>query len=125
MQISWALNFLQQQMARLWIIVNALRASDPYNVSYRPGRRLTDSQILTKETFNHYWLTLERYSLRPGQAGLIAYSKVMQLQAYLVSNTVRGKGLMSRLVLSLGTVAHIGQAHDNHVLLQFWGELFT
>lgn len=54
MQISWALNFLQQQMARLWIIVNALRASDPYNVSYRPGRRLTDSQILTKETFNHF-----------------------------------------------------------------------
>lgn len=62
MQISWALNFLQQQMARLWIIVNALLASDPYNVSYRPGRRLTDSQILTKETFNHFWLTL------PGEA---------------------------------------------------------
>lgn len=67
MQISWALNFLQQQMARLWIIVNALRASDPYNVSYRPGRRLTDSQILTKETFNHFWPTLERCMIRAGR----------------------------------------------------------
>lgn len=79
MQISWALNFLQQQMARLWIIVNALLASDPYNVSYRPGRRLTDSQILTKETFNHFWLALHGEAIRPG----------LSMVVYLLSKTGR------------------------------------
>lgn len=82
MQISWALNSLQQQMARLWIIVNALRASDPYNVSYRPGRRLTDSHFFTKETFNHFWPILERCMIT-GQAGLIMGVFCCQIQVEL------------------------------------------
>lgn len=97
MQISWALNFLQQQMARLWIIVNALLASDPYNVSYRPGRRLTDSQILTKETFNHFWLTLPGEAIRSG----------LRMAVYLLSKAGRvNEVMMSRLGLSLGPLAH-------------------